>query len=200
MTRNTWSHDHAAHPAFNISILPGGTMPFRALPLGAENHIPSCAVGYDILTRAIVELEMDPENPLMRKTIYDFEDTPQSPQFQHINVLDKKFILYPGEIAYLGTGVVIEMPDNVAGWVKPRGSTIIKGLAILNSDVPIDPDFRGEPIIVIRNEQSVKAIDISNHERLAQFVFTPVVLPILREVPIFEETLRGNGSHGSTVR
>ena len=161
-------------------------MPFRVRSTPGS---PSRAVGYDVFTRAIVDYEMCKDDPQMRRAFCDFGIT----DLNH----PREFRLGPGETACLGIGVVIEIPDGFAGWIKPRGSTIKNKIAVLDSDVPIDPDFRGEPIATIRNDGNLPFF-INRHDRIVQIVFTPVALPILRPVPSLGETARGNGSHGST--
>ncbi|MEK7507761.1 MAG: hypothetical protein AAB602_01595 [Patescibacteria group bacterium] len=173
--------DHSSRQqptTFRVQILPGGKLPQRA---GTE---PGHAVGYDVFTRDIVVYNMSTDDPRMRQVEFDLEPP-------------EVFRLGPGGVACLGTGVVIEIPHGFAGWIKPRGSTVKNGVAVLNQDVPIDPDFRGEPIAVIRNEGRAP-FDIRRHQRIVQIVFTPVALPILEEVLLLDKTTRGNGSHGST--
>lgn len=175
-------------PVFRVCVLPGGALPYRA----SEG-----AAGYDIPTRAIVHLDMDASDPRMRKTLYDFVRVPADPRIAQ-RVRNGKFMLLPGETAHLGTGVAIELPEGVAGFVLPRGKTVCKKkIAVLDSGVPIDFDYRAETIATIRNDTK-KPFLIGRHQRIAQFFFTPAILPTLKEVKALSRTARGNNSHGST--
>ena len=57
--------------AVKIHLLPGGIMPERK---------SKGAAGYDVAVRAVISpREMDPENPILRRTLFDFESLADDP-------------------------------------------------------------------------------------------------------------------------
>src|SRR3989344_1610948 len=174
---------------YRVIVLPGGKLPIRAR---------SNDVGYDIPTRAIVSLDPDPRNPRMRTTLFDFDERPTNKRIKK-RVKGDEFILRRGETVFLGTGVVLKIPPGVAAYVEPRGFAKRKGLRVINSDHPIDPGFRGEPVIEIKlTKRGKKKFRIGRFQRLAQVGFKEVKLPEFEVVSSLPDTVRGNGSHGST--
>ena len=104
----------------------------------------------------------------------------------------------PGEIAWISTGISLEVPKGCAGLVYARSSLGVKrGLAPANKVGVIDSDYRGEIKVVLLNHGK-EAQTIQHGERVAQFVITPVLTPAYEEVSELSDTDRGIGGFGST--
>jgi dUTP pyrophosphatase len=172
-----------------FALVPGGAAPVRQQNSNIGLPIPN--VGFDLLARAVVEHEMDPILPFMRKTISD---------------LSKGAVLSlnPGIWVTLGLGIVVEIPIGFTGYVEPRSSAIWREggecrLEIVNQAVPIDSGFRGEIIVEVLNH-GPGVCEINNQIRICQLVIRKVFVGGLSEVPFNElsKTTREFDCNGST--
>ena len=112
--------------------------------------------------------------------------------------LDAPVTIEPGETAWVGTGIALEVPAGCAGLIYARSSLGTKrGLAPANKVGVVDSDYRGEIRVVLLNHGKVSQT-IEHGERIAQFVITPVLTPVYEEVEELSDTQRGVGGFGST--
>lgn len=112
--------------------------------------------------------------------------------------LEKPITVMPGEAAWVGTGIALEVPKGCAGLVYARsGMACKRGLAPANKVGVVDSDYRGEIKVVLFNHSN-EPQKIEPGERIAQFVITPVLTPAYEEVTQLDETDRGIGGFGST--
>lgn len=112
--------------------------------------------------------------------------------------LETAITVLPGESAWVGTGIALEVPKGCAGLVYARSGLACKrGLAPANKVGVVDSDYRGEIKVVLYNHSNEPQI-IENGERIAQFVITPVLTPLYKEVTELSNTERGVGGFGST--
>jgi dUTP pyrophosphatase len=70
-------------------------------------------------------------------------------------------------------------------------------ISVLNTPGTIDSDYRGEIKVILFNHGN-KDFIISNSDRIAQMILTPVVKMKLEETESLPETIRGEGGFGST--
>jgi dUTP pyrophosphatase len=106
--------------------------------------------------------------------------------------------LGPGFQKIIGTGLAVAIPDGYEMQIRPRsGLSFSKGITITNSPGTIDPDYRGEIKIILRNEGSVP-FRVNTGDRIAQAVICPVVRPRIKVVDSLDSTNRGSGGLGST--
>lgn len=103
-------------------------------------------------------------------------------------------VIPPRHTAVIDTGLVIAIPDDWTGLLLPRSSASLKGLSICNV---IDPDYRGEVRIIVRNN-SPDTVFMKHQERVAQLVLVPRYTAPVVEVDHLDETERGDGGFGST--
>ena len=112
--------------------------------------------------------------------------------------LEEAVTIQPGEIYWVPTGISLEVPKGCAGLVYARSSLGAKrGLAPANKVGVVDSDYRGEIKVVLLNH-SKQPQTLQPGERVAQFVITPVLQPVYREVEALTDTDRGEGGFGST--
>lgn len=112
--------------------------------------------------------------------------------------LGEPVTILPGEIAWIPTGIALEVPKGFAGLVYARSSLGVKrGLAPANKVGVIDSDYRGEIKVVLLNH-SKETQTVTHGERIAQFLITPVLTPSYEEVSELTATQRGEGGFGST--
>ncbi len=112
--------------------------------------------------------------------------------------LDEAVTIFPGETAWIPTGIALEVPEGCAGLVYARSSLGAKrGLAPANKVGVIDSDYRGEIRVVLLNHGKEPQTILSG-ERVAQFIITPVLTPAYEEVLELSDTSRGTGGFGST--
>ena len=109
--------------------------------------------------------------------------------------LEEDIMIEPGMSAFIPTGLSMEIPKNCAGLIYARSGLACKrGLAPANKVGVIDSDYRGEFIVVLHKQTQT----VSNGERIAQLVITPVLTPGFEEVSELTETDRASGGFRST--
>lgn len=112
--------------------------------------------------------------------------------------LDEDITIAPGATAFVPTGIAMEVPEKCAGLIYARSGLACKrGLAPANKVGVVDSDYRGEIIVVLHNH-GAEPQTISNGERIAQMVITPVLTPAYVEAVELTDTVRANQGFGST--
>lgn len=112
--------------------------------------------------------------------------------------LEEDIFIGPGESKFVPTGLSMELPKGCAGLIYARSGLACKrGLAPANKVGVVDSDYRGEFMVVLHNHGS-EPQKISQGERIAQLVITPVLTPGYEEVDELSETDRAAGGFGST--
>ena len=124
-----------------------------------------------------------------------------------LRVLDKEtkepigelpVMVEPGGSVLIGIGVQFAIPSSVQCEVRPRSGLASKhDIELSNSPGTIDPDFRGEAGILLRNRGS-KPFKVEKGMRVAQLVFSDVLIPIFEETGELPPSVRGVGGFGST--
>ena len=114
--------------------------------------------------------------------------------------IDEAITINPGETAFFGTGVALDIPDGFAGLIYARsGLACKKDLAPANKVGVVDPDYRGEFKVALHNHGTEPKI-VEPNERIAQLVITPFITASFNEVDDLSDTVRGTGGFGSTGR
>ena len=135
------------------------------------------AVGYDV--RACRYLD-----PISREVCGDFP-----------------VIIDPKGFALFGIGVVMAVPPGIDAQVRPRSGLATKHHVMLaNGPGTVDPDYRGEIACSMYNAGD-EPYQINRGDRIAQLIFTPILLPVLHKVPSRDDlpqTTRADGGFGST--
>lgn len=108
------------------------------------------------------------------------------------------FVLPPGKWAAIPTGFAVALPRGVYGCVASRsGMAKKKGLIVHQGTGTVDPDYRGEIYMIIRNVSEMDQI-IYDGDRLAQLIpiiYKHIELELSKDL---EDTDRGSGGFGST--
>ena len=108
------------------------------------------------------------------------------------------FVLAPGRIAMMRTGIAIAVPAGFEAQVRPRSGLASKhGVTLPNAPGTIDSDYRGEVIVPLINHGR-EAFTITHGMRIAQMVIAPVVHVAVVEAATLDDTARGAGGFGST--
>ncbi|MBU1102085.1 dUTP diphosphatase [Patescibacteria group bacterium] len=104
----------------------------------------------------------------------------------------------PGNSVLIGIGVQMAVPWPIQCEVRPRSGLASKyDIELSNSPGTIDPDFRGEAGVLLRN-RGEKPFTIEKNMRIAQLVFSKVEIPILEETLDLPLTRRGSLGFGGT--
>lgn len=106
--------------------------------------------------------------------------------------------LRPGASKAIGTGVKIEIPHGLVGFVRGRsGMAFRKNVWCFEGT--IDSDYRGEISVLLMNN-GVEEIELEKGMRVAQLVIVPYVEVTLRRVTeeCLSKTNRGDNGLGST--
>ena len=112
--------------------------------------------------------------------------------------LTEDVVIQPGHTAFIPTGFAMAVPKGCAGLIYARsGMACKRDLAPANKVGVIDSDYRGEVIVALHNHGSA-AQTITNHDRIAQMIITPVITPAYVAAEDLDDTARGDGRFGST--
>ena len=107
----------------------------------------------------------------------------------------------PGEVALVGTGLVIEVPTGHCLGIFARSSTPLKrGLMVANGVGIVDPDYAGptdEVRIQVLNFTS-SAVHVSRGDRLAQGIL--LATPRVEWQEVTQTRAEARGGFGSTGR
>ena len=108
-----------------------------------------------------------------------------------INIKPKTSSLIP-------TGLSVAFSNEYEIQIRPRSGLAAKNnVSVLNTPGTIDSDYRGEIKVIIYNHGD-KNFLVSNGDRIAQMILSPVVKMELQEISDLPETTRGEGGFGST--
>lgn len=111
---------------------------------------------------------------------------------------DPDFVLEPGDIRLVGSGLAMELPPDVECQVRPRSGLATRhGVTLPNAPGTIDPDYRGEVRVALQN-LGRSPVTVRRGERIAQLVFARFEALDVEEVRTLSETERGTGGFGST--
>jgi dUTP pyrophosphatase len=115
-----------------------------------------------------------------------------------IRSAEADFVLRPGEIRAVGTGLVMELPLGMECQVRPRSGLAARhGVTLPNSPGTIDPDYRGELKALLQNTGR-EPVAIARGDRIAQLVFARFETPSVELAEDLSSTARGEGGFGST--
>lgn len=108
--------------------------------------------------------------------------------------IDRDLVLYPGQVALVGTSVRAELPEGTALLVLPRSSS---KLTLTNTIGLIDSDYRGEIKANLRNTTN-EPLMFCRGDRILQALLIPVASTTWELVDQLSDTSRGEGGFGST--
>lgn len=110
----------------------------------------------------------------------------------------EEVLLAPMERKLIHTGIFLEPDKGYEIQLRPRsGTSIKKGLTLVNCVGTIDEDYRGEVCVPIINlSQTFQTIE--KGERIAQMVVSPYIQAEIEVVDELSDTERGDKGFGST--
>jgi dUTP pyrophosphatase len=124
--------------------------------------------------------------------------TPEAAGMDLLAAISEPMVLAPGARALVPTGLVIELPADHEGQVRPRSGLALKhGVTVLNAPGTIDADYRGEVQVLLVN-LSEEDFTVTRGMRIAQLVVAPFVQAQLEERLEVTPSQRGAGGFGST--
>ena len=112
--------------------------------------------------------------------------------------------IYPGRNA-VRTGLSIQLPEGFEATVRPRSGCSLKGIPDeynMRHDADslfgtIDTDYRGEIKMIVNNHED-EPFFLSDGQRIAQLVISPVFTGEVEMVDNLDDTERGEGGFNST--
>lgn len=113
--------------------------------------------------------------------------------------LDSAIGIKPGGTATIGTGIAVAVPAGYAMFIYARSGLGARGLRPSNCVGVIDSDYRGEVMVVLRNDADT-ILWVRPGDRIAQATFERVERAAFEVVEALPETARGEGGFGSTGR
>ena len=112
--------------------------------------------------------------------------------------VDEEVKLWLGDRKTIPTGVRVELPANIAGFVRSR-SGLAKNHGVVALEGTIDPGYRGEIGITMINHGDRPYI-IKRGDRIAQLVLVPVVHGTFIQAEKLSDSDRGESGFGASGR
>lgn len=104
----------------------------------------------------------------------------------------------PGDVKIIGTGLALELPDDLVALVHSRSGLAAKQrVAVLNAPGVIDSGYRGEVKVILINH-GIYPFEVKTGDRIAQLVIQHFVAPTFEVVDELSSSDRGAGGFGST--
>ncbi len=112
--------------------------------------------------------------------------------------LEQPVMIEPGERKMIPTGLFMEFEPGFEVQIRARSGLAAKhGIGLVNGVGTIDSDYRGEIIVALIN-LGQDAFTVSNGDRIAQMVISPIVQAEIEPADELSDTERGAGGFGST--
>jgi len=108
-----------------------------------------------------------------------------------------ELMLWGGQYADIDTGVHIQLPPCLAGFVKSKSGLMFRNDIL--TDGVVDEGYTGSIHVKLFNFGN-EGLHISKGDKIAQLVLIPVPKPELELVSTLEDTDRGTDGFGSTGR
>jgi len=108
---------------------------------------------------------------------------------------DECHTLHPGDLASIGTGIKMVIPNGMVGLIWDKSGLAKSGLKTMGG--VIDSNYRGEIIILTKN-LSHGIINIHKGQKIAQMIIQKIECPKIIEGIVENDTHRGISGFGST--
>ena len=108
-----------------------------------------------------------------------------------------EFSIPPGEQTRIPTDLILVPSDGYYIRIASKSGLVVKHQITVEAG-EIDPDYRGNIVVVLRNHHKKKGYIVKVGEAIAQVIITKVTIPELLETPIAVDTIRGIGGFGLT--
>jgi dUTP pyrophosphatase len=113
---------------------------------------------------------------------------------------DKPIILKPRERTIISTGLAMQLPDDWEAQIITLETLASEtGISVLNSPGTIDPDYRGEVMVILVNLGD-RDVNLKRGSPIAVLKFAQFVRVQLMRSDTLSETQRGKNGLGSTDR
>ena len=103
----------------------------------------------------------------------------------------------PGEQTCIPTDLILVPSDGYYIQIASKSGLVVKHQITVEAG-EIDPDYRGNIVVVLRNHHEKKGYIAEAGEAIVQVSLTKVTIPELLETPIAVDTIRGVGGFGLT--
>jgi len=111
---------------------------------------------------------------------------------------DTVYLIGVKEQVIIKTGLSVAVPYGFELQIRPRSGLSAKHMiTVTNSPGTIDSDYRGEIMVILCNLGDDSFL-VSEGDRIAQGVLSPIVIADFEETDTLDETKRGAGGLGHT--
>ena len=117
-----------------------------------------------------------------------------------VAAISEDVTLQPGERTLIETGIKIALPLHMEAQIRPRSGLAFKhGITVINTPGTIDSDYRGEVKVILGN-MGTEPFTVERGMRIAQMVIAKHEVAEIELVEVLDDTVRGEGGFGSTVK
>lgn len=135
---------------------------------------------------------------IVNKSGFDFKRaTDSSAGYDLVSTIN--YPLQPKEIKLIPTGIFWNGTDDMFAMITSRSGMAKKGIVVNNAPGIVDADYFNEFHVMLYN-QTDELYNISTGDRIAQVIFMPYYVPIIKLLESEEELEKGQrvGGFGST--
>lgn len=112
------------------------------------------------------------------------------------SICDKE--IPPSEVALIGTGLSVQLPDNTEAQVRPKSGLALKNaITVLNTPGTVDEGYRGEIGVILINHGK-ETYHVTKGQKIAQLVIKPTLSVDIEVQEELSDSQRGDGGFGST--
>lgn len=110
----------------------------------------------------------------------------------------EELTLEPGGFLGVRTGWAIQLPQGTEAQIRPKsGLALNYGVTVLNAPGTIDPDYRGEIVVILINHGKL-AFRIEKGSKIAQIVLSRITELTLTQADELDKTSRDSRGFGSS--
>jgi dUTP pyrophosphatase len=130
----------------------------------------------------------------------DWKTELPSQRIELVAAIHDPLILRPRQRLTIPTGLALELPPDWEAQIHPLATMAIEhGITVLNSPGTIDPDYRGEVMVILVN-LGERDVTIDRGTPIAVMSFSPFTRAILVPSENLQQTARSSQGLGSTGR
>jgi dUTP pyrophosphatase len=133
------------------------------------------------------------------------KNTAKMPQYAHDDdacadlfaCIEETVAIDVGQTKVIPTGLAMNPGEGFEILVRSRSGLSAKGVVVANSPGTVDPGYRGEVGVILRNDGNATFL-VQDGAKIAQMAVKPIFKAAFEEAESLDVTTRGAGGFGST--
>ena len=110
-----------------------------------------------------------------------------------------KYLIPPNEQVLIPTDLTLVPSNGYYVRISSKSGLVAKHQITVEAG-EVDPDYRGNIVVILRNHNKKKSYILDEGEPMAQVILTKAIIPKIMETKIAVNTERGTSGFGSTYQ